>query len=156
MPGPGQPTELFGHPSKVVQDAWAIVQRLEEDRGLHQIVNVADHVTHGHDLSRLVARCLISSSYVVLKMPGMIYRQQGPDEHLAGLKDGWDTSAQQTKLEQMVLSERLHENDFCVVLPASTQTTAPTRPLLFQKCDFADSDVLLLELRTDHVETASV
>jgi hypothetical protein len=76
MPGPGQPTELFGHPSKVVQDTWAIVQRLEEDRGLHQIVNVADHVTHGHDLSRLVARCLISSSYVVLKMPGMTY-----DEH---------------------------------------------------------------------------
>jgi hypothetical protein len=124
MPGPGQPTELFGHPSKVVQDTWAIVQRLEEDRGLHQIVNVADHVTHGHDLSRLVARCLISSSYVVLKMPGMTYRQQGPDEHLAGLKDGWDTSAQQTTLEQMVLNERLHENEFCVVLPASMRVSA--------------------------------
>lgn len=116
-PTSGEKSELWGAPEKVVSDAWSILQRLEEDRGLHQIVNVSDHVSHGHDLSRLVTRCLVSSSFVVLKMPHMRYRKQGPDEYLAGLSDGWDMSAEQRNLEQLIISQQLHMNDFCVVLP---------------------------------------
>ena len=123
-PTSGKKSELWGDPEKVVSNAWSTLQSLEEDRGLHQIVNVSDHVSHGHDLSRLVARCLISSSYVVLKMPRMVYRKQGPDEYVCGYEDGWDMSAEQQDLERLITSQRLHMNDFCVVLPEAMAVSA--------------------------------
>ncbi|MBM3724094.1 MAG: hypothetical protein FJW40_01530 [Acidobacteria bacterium] len=124
QPTSGEKSELWSGPEKVVSDAWASLRRLEEDRGLHQIIDVADHVAHGHDLSRLVSRCLISSSFVVLKMPRMLYRKQGPDEYLAGLRDGWDMSAEQRRLERLVTGEGIPGIEFCVVLPESMAVSA--------------------------------
>lgn len=123
-PTSGEESQLWGAPQDAVASTWSSLQLLEEDRGLHQIVNVADHVSRGHDLSHLVKRCLISSSFVVLKTPRMLYRKQGPDEHLAGLSDGWDMSSEQQDLERLLISQQLHKNDFCVVLPEAMRVSA--------------------------------
>lgn len=118
-PTSGEPSQLWQSPKHIISDTWGALERLEEDRSIHQIVDVADHVAHGHDLEPLIKRALLSSSFVVLKMPTMNYRQQGPDEYLAGYKDGWDMSPEQHKLEQLILTQQLQQNDFCLVLPQS-------------------------------------
>ncbi len=119
QPTSGEKSQLWSNPENVVSDAWNSLQRLEEDRSIHQIIDVADHVSNGHDLASLVKRSMISSSFVVLKLPKMIYRKQGPDEYLAGLNDGWDMSEEQRELENLLVDHDLNKNDYCVVLPAS-------------------------------------
>jgi len=120
----GGDSHLWGPYRKVVEETWTSVNRLQEDGSLHQIIDVDEHLAHGHDLQALVKRCLISSSYVVLKTPRMMYVQPGPDEYLAGVKEGWRMSAEQQELERVILDAGLQGNDYCIVLPSSMTVSA--------------------------------
>lgn len=117
QPTGGSSSRIWGEPQSVVQETWTSIEHLQEDGSLHHIVDVGEHLARGHDLLNLVKRCLVSSSFVVLKTPPLLYRQPGPDEALVGISAGWDMPPEQRALENVLLAEGFDQSEFCIILP---------------------------------------
>lgn len=113
----GEPSRLWSGEEHFVSSVSGQIQSLNRDDGLFHVINVGHHHRAGSRIDRLVRRCMLSSSFVVLEIPRMRYLKVSSDGMWAGFSSGWEMTPELKQIEETLISAGLDVNEYCVILP---------------------------------------